>query len=82
MPDAPVTLDKDADALYVRLRDLQVASTHSVDDLRLIDYSEDRVVIGVEFLQISDGVDLSDLPDRPQIERLIDESGLPVRIIA
>ncbi|MPZ48295.1 MAG: DUF2283 domain-containing protein [Dehalococcoidia bacterium] len=82
MQKASVTYDQEADILYVRLLDSPVASTHAIDDLRLIDYSEDRAVVGVEFLQVSDGVDLTDLPHRPKVERLIDESGYQIRILA
>lgn len=54
--------DSEADAIYVHLRDAQVARSHTVDDFRIIDYSKDGGVVGVEFLGIGGGVDLSDIP--------------------
>jgi len=78
----PVTYDEEADALYVRLLDLSAARTTPVDDLRLIDYSADGSIVGVEFLEASAGIDLSDLPFRPRLEQLIGDSGLPFRIFA
>ena len=82
MDSDAVTYDQESDILYVRLRELPIAATDTTDDLRLIDYSEDRAVVGVEFLQVGSGIDLSDLRDRHEIERLIDKSGLAIRIIA
>ena len=77
-----VTFDPDADVLYVKLRDLSVRTTKPLDDLRLIDYSEDGEVVGVEFVSAADGIDLSDLPDRREIEHLIEDSGEHIRIVA
>jgi uncharacterized protein YuzE len=72
----PVTYDREADALYVRLLDKSVSKTKAVDDLRLIDYAHGVAIIGVEFLQASGGIDLSGLPLRSELARLIGESGL------
>jgi uncharacterized protein YuzE len=77
----PVTYDPESDALYVRLNDLAVAKTKPLDDLRLIDYSADGAVVGVEFLEASYGVDLSDVPHSHRIDELIGESGLPIKVL-
>jgi uncharacterized protein YuzE len=78
----PVTYDAESDALYVQLIDLPADRTHALDDLRLIDYSEDGGVVGVEFLEASHGVDLRDLPFKQKIDELIREKGLPFPIFA
>lgn len=78
----PVTYDSESDALYVRLNDLPVAKTKPLDDLRLIDYSADGAVVGVEFLEAREGVDLSDVPHSHRIDELIGESGLHLRVLA
>ncbi len=79
---SPVTFDAEADALYVRLRDGSSARQAMLDDARIIDYSEDGAVIGVEFLGASDGVDLDDVPFAPTVASLIHDSGLPIRVLA
>jgi uncharacterized protein YuzE len=78
----PVTYDPDSDALYVQLLDESVERTHALDDLRLIDYSADGGVVGVEFLEASFGVDLRDLPFAQTIDQLIKESGRQFKIFA
>ena len=82
MNPSSVSFDADADVLYVELQRGSATRTVSVDDLRLIDYSADGAVIGVEFIGASGGVDLRDLPFRQTIEKAIGDSGLPIRILA
>ena len=80
MPAA--TFDSDADILYVRLLDDEsVARQTFLDDLRIIDRSEDGSVIGVEFVGASDGVELADVPFAQQLEELIGGSGHSFRIL-
>ena len=78
----PVAYDPEADALYVQLMDAPVARTHPLDDLRLIDYTEDGGVIGVEFLEAKYGIDLRDLPFSNKIDALIRQAGLGFPIFA
>jgi uncharacterized protein YuzE len=77
-----VTYDSDADVLYVRLSDAAVSATKTLDDLRLIDVASDGVVIGIEFIAASGGVDLCDVPFRPRVEKLIGDSGYGIKILA
>lgn len=77
-----VTFDEDADVLYVCLTNKKVSETRKLGDLRLIDYSGDGSVVGVEFISASEGVDLSDLPFGPTIGQAIGDSGLPIKIFA
>lgn len=74
--------DREADAIYVYLRDNPVSNSVPIDDCRIIDYSADGGVIGIEFLGVSGGVDLADIPRRPTVERLIGELGLDIKIFA
>ena len=74
MPKA--TYDQEADILYVRLLDDQpVARQTFLDDLRVIDHSAEGAVVGVEFIDASDGVALGDVPFAKQVEDLIGQSG-------
>jgi len=83
MTDLQVEYDADADVLYVRLvPDATVARSHSLDDTRLIDYSEDGAVVGVEFIDASGGVELQDVPFARKVEQLIGDAGLGLRIFA
>jgi uncharacterized protein YuzE len=55
--------DPEADAVYIYLREgVPFAFTHDVDDARNIDYGPDNLPIGVEFPGVSQGVDLTGLP--------------------
>lgn len=57
--------DPEADAAYVRYSHEPVVRTREVDEDRLIDYSASDSVIGVEFLNVEDGVRVSGLPVDP-----------------
>ena len=80
MPAA--TYDSEADTLYVRLVDDEsVARQTFVDDLRVIDHSEDGTVVGIEFIGASDGVVLGDVPFAKQVEDLIGRSGHSFKLL-
>lgn len=74
-----VEYDQDEGAVYVRLSDAEISWTKSVDDSRLVDYAADGSVVGFEFLDVIDGVDLTGLPMRDKVESLMRENGIPVR---
>lgn len=76
------THDPEADAIYVYLNEGDVARSQPLDDLRIIDYSGSGRVIGVEFIGVSGGIDLSDLPFHDKVEKLIGELGLGIKIFA
>ena len=79
---ADATYDSEADALYVRLRDDEQPETQEfLDDLRILDYSADRAVVGVEFLAASAGIDLSDVPHAARVQEIIAQSGHAPRIV-
>jgi len=78
----PVSYDPEADVLYVTLAEGDVATSKSLDDIRLLDYSADGAVLGVEFVNASSGVDLNDVPFQQRVEKLIGDSGLPIKVLA
>ena len=47
-------------------------------DARRVDYAEDGTPVGVELLYVSQGVDLSDLPNVAEIEEAIASYHLPL----
>lgn len=74
------THDPDADAIYVSLCEASVARSKQLDDCRIIDLAEDGSVVGIEFLGVGGGIDLSDIPLRDKVEELIGDLGLGIRI--
>lgn len=81
MPRA--TYDSEADILYVELRDGEASTTQKfLDDLRILDYSADGAMVGVEFISASAGIDLTDVPFAASVEALISDSGHSFKIFA
>jgi uncharacterized protein YuzE len=74
--------DSESDAIYVSLANAPTGRSTQLDDSRTIDVSADGVVVGIEFLGVGGGVDLSDIPHKPKVEKLIGELGLGIRIFA
>lgn len=72
----------DADAIYVMLNDSPVERSQTLDDFRIIDYSADGVVDGIEFLGVGGGIDLEDIPYSTTVEKLIHELNLGIKIFA
>ncbi|MFO7995953.1 MAG: DUF2283 domain-containing protein [Dehalococcoidia bacterium] len=70
--------DHNADCAYVLINDLPHAYSKELDETRFIDYSEDGTVIGIELLYVSGGVDVSDLPYRAEVEKLLENHGMKV----
>ena len=66
-------VDTKANAAYVRVADRPVASTRELDPQRMIDYDHEGEIIGIEFLAVDHGVDLSGLPHRHELEKLFDD---------
>lgn len=72
------TYDRKADAVYVVLSSKPYARGENLDDARRVDYAEDGTPIGVELLYVSQGVDLTDLPNSKGIEKAIAGYHLPI----
>lgn len=65
--------DHSADALIVSFADDPVAFSRQLDPDRRIDFDEDGRVVAVGFERVSWGVELSDLPSRLLVARLLGE---------
>jgi uncharacterized protein YuzE len=65
--------DPQADAIYVWLAAPGTSShrTEALDDGRAVDYDDDGHPIGVEFLAVTRGVDLADVPEADAISALL-----------
>jgi uncharacterized protein YuzE len=70
--------DRDADAVYIRLRDVPYAFGHNLDYERRIDYAADEQPMGIELLGVSHGVNLDDLPEKETVTRLLEEQHINV----
>ena len=70
----------DVDAIYLKLRDTEYGVGQELDDSRHINLDKDGNVLGVEFLYVSDGVDLDGIPAEvmPQVNALLEQAGVKV----
>ncbi len=68
--------DKEADAIYIKLNDMPYAYGKDLDDLRRIDYDAEGKPRGIELLCVSEGVITNDLPNRGEIERLLEKHNI------
>jgi len=71
-----ITYDKKADAIYIYLSNKPVSYTKEIDADRIIDYSADDEPRGIELLGVSHGVTTDDLPQRVEVERLLETRGI------
>lgn len=69
-----------ADALYVQLGDQPVAYSKDIsrdgDYTRGVDYAEDGTPVGVELLNVSKGVDLTNVPRAGEVASLLSAHGI------
>ena len=72
--------DAEVDAIYLQLRDTEYGGGQEVDNRRHIDLDKHGNVLGIEFLYVSDGVDLDGLPAEvmPQVNALLEQAGVKV----
>ena len=67
----------DVDALYIGFNNMRIAYTEDISRNgyyeRGVDYADDDTPVGVEFLNVSRGVDLTDVPHAEEIARLLRE---------
>ncbi|HLD06222.1 MAG TPA: DUF2283 domain-containing protein [Candidatus Nanoarchaeia archaeon] len=49
-----IRYDPDADAMYITLRDAEVASTKKMDKTTIVDYDKEGQLIGVEILFVKE----------------------------
>lgn len=68
-----LTYDEAVDAVYVYFERRDVDRTVQLSDRVNVDYAPDGIAIGVEFLDVSLGIDLGNVPHRADVARLLDE---------
>jgi uncharacterized protein YuzE len=73
-----IEYDREADAVYVQLRDEPYARGEDLDDSRRIDYGADGQPIGIELLNVSLGVNTDKLPAAREISRLLETNDIKV----
>jgi len=64
-----VEVDQVAGTAYLRLSDRAVARTEEFNDWILVDMDEFDIVVGLEFLSVTDDIPLEDLVSRYHIRR-------------
>ncbi len=52
---------KEADAIYIRLRESKIVDSDEVSDGVIMDYNENGNVVGIEILWVSEKADISQL---------------------
>lgn len=73
-----VTYDPDADAAYVSFSSAVSDHQVPVDDSRILDYTADDVLVGIEILSPSGGVDLRGLPRASEVGSAIRDLGFEI----
>jgi uncharacterized protein YuzE len=68
-----LTYDQEADAVYVYFSDRPVARTEELSDVVNVDYDSSGDEVGVEFLDVSQGIDLASVPRRSEVAQLLEE---------
>jgi uncharacterized protein YuzE len=75
-----LTFDEVTDAVYVYFTHNEVDRTEELSDDVSVDYDASGQPVGVEFLDVSDGIDLGAVPRKQDIARLLE--GRSFRIFA
>ena len=73
MTTIKLELSRDTNAAYAVLSDDEVKKTKKLDQYRLLDLDAEGEVVGIEFLNISAGVNLSHLPRGEELRKLFGE---------
>jgi uncharacterized protein YuzE len=66
-----LTYDEAADAVYVYFERRAVDHTDELSDRVNVDFASDGAAVGVEFLDVSLGIDLDRVPHRAEVGRLL-----------
>ena len=67
-----VDTDPKADAIYIKLLDEPIGYSEELDDNRIIDYTlNPGKLAGIDLLAVSQGVNLSGLPEVKGIEEML-----------
>jgi uncharacterized protein YuzE len=75
-----VDTDPKADAIYIKLIDEPIGYSQELDCNRVIDYTiNPGKPVGIDLLAVSQGVDLSGLPETEKVEQIL--KGLGIKIV-
>ncbi len=67
---------QDGDIVYVELRDTPIDRPYELDAWCNVDLAADGSVVAIEFVNATDTLILSDVPERETVERLIRAAGI------
>ena len=56
-----IEYDKEADAIYIQIQEKEVATSREIEDGVIIDFDEDKKVIGFEVLNASKKFNFNDI---------------------
>lgn len=70
--------DPEADAIYIKLREMPYKWGHDLDTERRVDFGDDNRPIGIELLDVSGGVDVRDLPEQGAVAELLRQHGIRI----
>ena len=70
--------DPAADAIYIQFNEHPVAVTRELDDARMIDYDAAGQPTGVEFLDVSQGINLEQIPEARRIAETLVDAGFAI----
>ena len=73
-----VEYDKESDAIYIYIGDAPYSHGKNLDTERRIDYDANGNPRGVELLCVSTGVITDDLPNKVEIEQILESKGIRV----
>ncbi len=68
-----LTYDPEADAVYVYFAEREVAATEEISDSVAVDFDSSGQPVGVEFLNVSVGIDLGKIPHRAEVAKLLED---------
>ena len=66
-----LTYDEEADAIYIKLREGKSRGVREASPHTLVNYGTEDQVLGVEFLVVSEGIDLTGVPEAERVAALL-----------
>ena len=70
--------DERADTLYIRFNDALYEYSNELDEFRFLDCDVNGNAIGVELLNVSNGVTLDNLPHQAEIDKILTKRNIKV----
>jgi len=76
--DVKLEYDERADAIYVPMATAEWHHQVNLDDRRILDYNENGLLIGIELLGVSNGIDVEGLPETTLLAKALTELGIAI----